>query len=224
MLDPISSILAATESNSPAMIFDLFKKGGVFMIPLAMTSVGGVMAMLYKILSLKSNRVIPSSLANRLVLLSGDSAANEIEAARKECQNGESVLARLGAIAFKNSHRPEAQITQMVESAAREEVARLHSGIAVLDTVITIAPLLGLIGTASGLVTIFEGLGNNSDHLTIAQGIAEALTTTIFGLTIAVPCVIAHGYFVRRIEMLTARLESILADFISIFEKPNSNA
>jgi biopolymer transport protein ExbB len=94
----------------------------------------------------------------------------------------------------------------------------------VLDTIITIAPLLGLLGTASGLVRIFQGLGDNSDHLAIARGISEALTTTIVGLAIAVPCVIAHGYFIRRIEMLTGRLESLLADLASACEKPNSNA
>jgi biopolymer transport protein ExbB len=111
-----------------------------------------------------------------------------------------------------------------VESSAREETVHLHTGIAVLDTVITIAPLLGLLGTASGLVLIFQGLGNNSDHLAIARGIAEALTTTIFGLAIAVPCIIAHGHFVRRIEMLTMRLESLLASLAHACENPNPNA
>ena len=61
-------------------------------------------------------------------------------------------------------------------------------------------------------------------HLTIARGIAEALTTTIFGLAIAVPCVIAHGYFSRRIEMLTVRLEALLADLASVCQKPASNS
>lgn len=96
---------------------------------------------------------------------------------------------------------------------AREEVVKMHSGIGVLDVVITVAPLLGLLGTASGLVTIFEGLGETTDYLAIARGIAEALTTTIFGLAIAVPCVVAHSYFMRRIERLTARMESILTSF-----------
>ena len=100
----------------------------------------------------------------------------------------------------------------------------LHAGIGVLDTVITIAPLLGLLGTASGLVLIFQGLGDNSDHLAIARGIAEALTTTIFGLAIAVPCVVAHGYFIRRIEMLTARLESLLASLATVCGKSTPHA
>jgi len=86
-----------------------------------------------------------------------------------------------------------------------------------LSTIITLAPLLGLLGTASGLVTIFQGLGETTDHLAIARGIAEALNTTIFGLAIAVPCVIAHSYFTRRIERLTARMESVLADFVSAY-------
>jgi biopolymer transport protein ExbB len=64
------------------------------------------------------------------------------------------------------------------------------------------------------LVTIFQGLSDAADHLAIARGIAEALNTTIFGLAIAVPCVIAHGYFTRRIELLTVRLESLLADLV----------
>ena len=81
-----------------------------------------------------------------------------------------------------------------------------------------------MLGTASGLVRIFQGLGDNSDHLAIARGIAEALTTTIVGLAIAVPCVVAHGYFIRRIEMLTARLESLLTDLAHVCEKPTPNA
>jgi biopolymer transport protein ExbB len=224
MLEHISPLLAATESNSLEAAWDFLKKGGIFMIPLGLASVAGVMAILYKFLSLAANRVIPRQLAAQTAQLQPDSPEGQIDALHKEFQNGNSALARLGAVVFKNRNRPRAEITQAVESAAREEVMQLHAGIAVLDTVITIAPLLGLIGTASGLVRIFQGLGNNSDHLAIAQGIAEALTTTIFGLAIAVPCVIAHGYFVRRIEMITARLEGVLMDLVSAFEKPSSNA
>jgi biopolymer transport protein ExbB len=73
-----------------------------------------------------------------------------------------------------------------------------------------------LLGTASGLVTIFGGLRETTDYLVIAKGIAEALSTTIFGLVIAVPCVVAHSYFMRRIEQLTARMESILTSFSAI--------
>jgi biopolymer transport protein ExbB len=120
---------------------------------------------------------------------------------------------------MKHHGKPTPEISQVVEAAAREEVIKMHSGIGVLDVVITVAPLLGLLGTASGLVTIFAGLGETTDHLAIARGIAEALNTTIFGLAIAVPCVIAHSYFTRRIERLTARMESVMTGFVSACAK-----
>ena len=124
---------------------------------------------------------------------------------------------------MKHRGKTHRDITAAVESSARQEIARLHAGISVLDISITIAPLLGLLGSASGLVTIFQGLGEAADHLTIARGIAEALTTTIVGLAIAVPCVVAHGIFTRRIEVLTVRLESLLADLAYACQKPASN-
>jgi biopolymer transport protein ExbB len=194
--------------------WDFLQKGGIFMIPLGVTSVVGVAAIVYKFLSLSPQRVIPAALEKQLANFH-ELAQNDREVpVTKEVEKGGSALARLAASAIKHRGKPQGDIANAVESAARMEVARLQSGIGVLDIVITVAPLLGLLGTASGLVTIFQGLSDAADHLAIARGIAEALNTTIFGLAIAVPCVIAHGYFTRRIELLTVRLESLLADLI----------
>jgi biopolymer transport protein ExbB len=217
---PLSAI-AASDGLQTAWAF--LKKGGLFMIPLGITSVAGMTAILYKFLSLSRDRVIPATLVRQVEDFQQLAAADKIEPVLKEFDKGESTLARLSAVAVKHRGRPQRDITLAVESAAREETAHLHAGIGVLDTCITIAPLLGLLGTASGLVTIFQGLSETADHLTIARGIAEALTTTIFGLAIAVPCVIAHGYFTRRIEILTVRLESLLADLAYFCQKSGSN-
>jgi biopolymer transport protein ExbB len=182
------------------------------MIPLGITSVVGAAAIVYKFLSLSPARVIPMELEKQLKKFPELAAGGAEAGLIKEAENGASALARLAANAIRHRGKPQSDITSAVEASARLEVARLYSGIGVLDIVITVAPLLGLLGTASGLVTIFQGLSDAADHLAIARGIAEALNTTIFGLAIAVPCVIAHGYFTRRIELLTVRLESLLAD------------
>lgn len=220
----LAHTLAATSANGFQTAWAFLEKGGLFMIPLGITSVAGVMAILYKFLSLSGNRVIPSALARDVEQFQQRIVADKADAVIRQFDEGNSVLARISAVAVRNQGKPRADITNAVESAAREETVHLHAGIGVLDTVITVAPLLGLLGTASGLVRIFQGLGDNSDHLAIAQGIAEALTTTIVGLAIAVPCVVAHGYFTRRIETLTARLESLLSQLTSVCEKPGSNA
>ena len=205
-----------------APVWEFLVHGGIFMIPLGLASVAGTMAILYKWLSLSGRRVIPTRLAHDVAQFQQRIVSDRVEPLLAEFEKGESTLARLAAVVLRHRGKSRGEITQAVESAARVETVHLHAGIGVLDTVITIAPLLGLIGTASGLITIFQGLGNNSDHLAIARGIAEALTTTVVGLAIAVPCVIAHGYFLRRIEIQTATLESLLAGLSSACEKPNA--
>lgn len=223
MTDSLFSLLAAAPGDGFNAALEFLKKGGFFMIPLAVVSVVGLMAVLYKFLSLSRTRVVPDALARQVEDFERSMAENRTEPILREFQQGGSVLARLGAVAVKHRGRPLADITQAIEASSREESVRLLAGIGVLDTVITIAPLLGLLGTASGLVTTFEGLGETTDHTAIARGIAIALSTTIFGLTIAVPCVIAHSYFTRRIDTLTARLETLLSDLAHVCHRANPN-
>lgn len=220
MPETISLLSANSLTDAFQTSWTFLLKGGFFMIPLAVTSIIGMTAILYKFLSLSANRVIPDGLAKQVQQFEDLTTADQAAPVIKEFENGESTLARLAAVAMKHRGKPQGDIILAVEAAARVETSRLHSGIGVLDIVITVAPLLGLLGTASGLVTIFQGLSDSADHLGIARGIAEALNTTIFGLAIAVPCVVAHGYFTRRIEVLTARLESLLADLAHVCQNP----
>lgn len=203
---------------SPAAAFQttwsFLVKGGFFMIPLSLCSVIGMMAIVYKFLSLSRSRVIPDALARDVEGFEHSIAENKSGAIVRQFQEGQSTLARLCAVAIKNRGKDLAEITQAVESSAREESVHLHSGIGVLDVLVTVAPLLGLLGSASGLVVIFEGLGETTDHVLVAHGIAVALHTTIFGIVTAVVCVVAHSYFIRRIEKFTVRLESMLGDFV----------
>lgn len=223
IIETLGQIPAATETGGLRIAWNFLEKGGVFMIPLGLTSVAGLMAIIYKSLSLSRRRVAPPALVRELEQFQPRLVTGNAEPLTHKLAQGESTLSRLAAVVLKHQGKPRSEITHAVESASREETVHLHAGIAVLDTIITIAPLLGLLGTASGLVRIFQGLGDDSDHLAIARGISEALTTTIVGLAIAVPCVVAHGYFTRRIERLTGRLESVLSDLTSACERPTSH-
>ncbi len=221
MLDIASHLSAVNPSDALKTIWKFMVEGGWFMLPLCITSVIGMMAILYKFLSLSPSRIIPADLARKVEDFENLIASDRVAPLLLEFQRGENALARLCHVAVKHRGKPSQDIVHAVEASAREEASHLHAGIGVLDIVITVAPLLGLLGTASGLVTIFQGLGSSTDQTTIARGIAIALNTTIFGLAIAVPCVVAHGYFTRRIEVLTARLESLLADLAHVCQKPS---
>ena len=209
----------AAQSNGLASLAGFFEKGGIFMIPLALASLAGLTAILYKALSLSSRRVMPEALVRDIERFEEIMYDERIQPALSRIESGGSSLARLARVAVKHRGRSQQDIVQAVEASAREETVHLHAGIGVIDVVITVAPLLGLLGTASGLVSIFQGIGDTTEHLAIARGIAEALSTTIAGLAIAVPCVIAHSYFTRRIERLTARLETLLSELARICSK-----
>ena len=186
------------------------------MYPLTACSVIGLTAIFFKAMTLARSRIVPEALCTQLE----DPTSTPSPAILSQVKIGASSLARLCGVAIGQQGKSISEISRSVQASAREEIIRMHSGIGVLDVVITVAPLLGLLGTASGLVTIFQGLGETTDHLAIARGIAEALNTTIFGLAIAVPCVIAHSYFTSRIERLTARLEFIMTGFVSTCAEP----
>jgi biopolymer transport protein ExbB len=80
-----------------------------------------------------------------------------------------------------------------------------------------------LLGTLSGLVGIFAALGGAGDPVVVARGISEALNTTIAGLAVAVPSLIAHSYFLRRIEMQAVTMESVAAELLAKLYQPASH-
>lgn len=197
-------LIAQTETAEPTgnaiqQTLDYFSQGGIFMLILLGCSLVSVAIMIWKSLSLKSSRIIPSELESSLL------AGESLPSLRQHFTNDDSVLSRLCRLVEK---KPTADL---VEAAAGRELTRLYSGINILEVIITIAPLLGLLGTASGLVTVFSDFGGDGDNKAIAKGIAMALSTTIAGLAVAVPSVIAYSYFNRRLETIAARLELVLS-------------
>jgi biopolymer transport protein ExbB len=207
------------ETSDFDLLVGFFHDGGLFIYPLVLASVVGIMVIVFKLISLRRSTIVPEVLASEIESLNEHSESGKLEVLRDRFRRGESSLARLGGVVFRHSGKPLVEITHAVESAARGEMVHIHSGIQTLDILITVAPLLGLLGTVSGLVNVFRGLSDASDHLAIARGIAEALHTTIFGISIAVVAVVAHGWFTRRIELMTARLESVLADLSRLCAK-----
>jgi biopolymer transport protein ExbB len=207
--------------ENPVLIF--FRDGGLFMYPLVIASLVGVTVIVFKLLSLRRERIVPEGLARKIEAFDASGGREGWEPLANDFRLGHSTLARLGAVAVKHAGKPQSEIAHAVEAAARGELVRIHSGIQTLDVLITIGPLLGLLGTVSGLVAVFRGLSDTSDHLAIARGIAEALHTTIFGISIAVGAVVAHGWFTRRIELMTSRMESLLADLSHLFGQSRPN-
>jgi biopolymer transport protein ExbB len=116
------------------------------------------------------------------------------------------------AILIRHLNWPKAENLEAIQTRARNEVARLERGLVILEITTGIGPLLGLLGTLSGLLGIFAALGGSGDPVVVARGISEALNTTIVGLGVAVPSLIARNYFQRKVAVMAIGMESVSAD------------
>ncbi len=112
------------------------------------------------------------------------------------------------------AHHKSSRIN-MLEMAAEDEIDRMKRGMSVLDTIITMAPLLGILGTVTGIIVSFDFLGKAGveDPKAVTGGIAQALITTATGLTIALATIIPYNYFVVKLERAARNIEKCTTSF-----------
>jgi biopolymer transport protein ExbB len=185
------------------------------MWPLLACSIVTVTTIVLSILTLREKKVLPLVVESEIErLVPGGSA----ERLMRIVNDDNSSLARITRSALQHMRWPRSENIEFAQTKARAELVRLERGLIVLEVVTGIAPLIGLIGTVSGLVQVFSGLGLSSgaaDTKAVALGISMALNCTIFGLSIAVPSLIAFSYFSKKVEVLSVQMESIVSDLIA---------
>ncbi len=201
-----------TEALSGAVNF--FVQGGFFMILLLILSVGAGTVILLRARALRENLIVPPDLENALDSLQ---PGESLESIAKKARESRSPLGRIVSVCLQHLNWPRQENVEAVQVRARHEVVRMESGLALLEMATGVAPLLGLLGTLSGLVGIFANLGGGGagDPVAVARGISEALNTTIVGLAVAAPSLVAHNYFQRKIETMSVTMEGIVADLLA---------
>jgi biopolymer transport protein ExbB len=186
-----------------------FINGGFFMGILLVVSIVAGTVIVLRGTALREKSIIPPPLASEIESLQPGDDLDKLE---RLIARYPSSLGRVLSTLIRHLTWSRAEAIEAVQTKARHEVARLESGLIILEITTGIAPLLGLLGTLSGLVSIFTAIGN--DPNAVARGIAEALNTTIVGLAVAVPSLITYNYFQRRIEVMAVEMESLVADLV----------
>jgi len=135
---------------------------------------------------------------------------------RRACEENPSPLGRLILLASDRLDWPKDENMDSLEIAARHEIVQLERGLVVLEVIVGIAPLLGLVGTIAGMMTVFGDLGQTglNDAAKLAQGIALILRATLAGLLIAIPSLIFWSYFSKKVEVLAVEMETLCDEFI----------
>ena len=198
--------------------FRFFVQGGFFMFLLLLCSVTSIAVIFLRGSALRRKIVMPPFIENSIEELqpSGDQAA--IVRLAKLVKGDISPLGRIIQVGLQHLQWPKSENIEAVQTRARHEIVRLESGMVVLEVIVGIAPLLGLLGAVSGLVTVFANLGDAasvSDPRGIAKGISEALSTTVVGMAVAIPTLIAYSYFSKKVEEMAAEMESLVADMLA---------
>jgi biopolymer transport protein ExbB len=187
-------------------IFETFSKGGFFMYPILLSSIIGLGIFLQKMWTLRPKRVIPDNFLGQLYRMLAQGKLTEAEAYARA---NDSSAARMAVAALEDSDKPEDGLAETIEEAGRKESLELLRYIEGLGAISNVSTLLGLLGTISGMIKIFDVIALKPivNPPELAGGISEALYTTAFGLMVAIPAFIAYKYSVGKADELIALME-----------------
>src|SRR5438093_6458349 len=197
------------------VVFGFFSRGGLFMWPLLICSIVSVTIMILRGFALRRKIVMPLVIESEIERMAPGESPERLS---RLVYHDPSSLARITRVALQHLRGPRSENVEVVQTRARHEMVRVERGLIILEIIVGIAPLLGLIGAVSGLVHVFSNLGLSSgasDTRQIALGISEALNATVFGLSIAVPTLIAFSYFSKKVEVMSVEMETLVVELIS---------
>jgi biopolymer transport protein ExbB len=184
-----------------------FVQGGIAMWPLLLCSVAGVAIIIERVWALQRKRVVAPVIADAIE--KRGSLPDLKERMKVLSDSDHSVLGELVKVVLTHATLSKNENVEAVQAVARQIVGRMERGLTTLSLIAEVSPLLGLLGTVSGMVHLFmdvaqHGLG---EPAAISRGIFEALIATLTGLAVAIPALTAYMYLRRRIELLVLEME-----------------
>jgi biopolymer transport protein ExbB len=201
-------------------VFELAMKGGWIMIPIAISSVIAVYVFVERYMVISRASVNDKNFMNNIREFIH---AGKVDSALALCRNNESPIARMIEKGLSRIGRPLNDINAAIENVGKLEVSKLEKGVAGLATIAGAAPMLGFLGTVTGMVRAFYDMsmaGNNIDIQMLSGGIYEAMITTVGGLIVGILAFIFYNVLVSRIEKIVYLLEARASEFMDVLHEP----
>jgi biopolymer transport protein ExbB len=197
-------------------VLELIQAGGWVMLAIILCSIVALGIVIERFWTLRPSRVAPRHL---LAQVWSWVKHNQLNKSNLKSLKDSSPLGEILAMGLINHHYGRETMKESIEETGRKVVIELEMFLNTLGTVAHIAPLLGLLGTVLGMIKVFtvittQGVGNAS---ALAEGISEALLTTAAGLCVAIPALIFHRYFERRIAELVIGMEQEALKMVEVF-------
>lgn len=180
---------------------------------LTITSIIGLGFIIERGLALRWGKVIPPEIEEAM---DSCQTRDDVPMLKRMCQQHESPISRLLLTATEHLDWPKPDNVDAIQTRARHEIVRLERGIVVVEIIVGIAPLMGLVGTIAGMMSLFGNLGKTglNDIANLAGGIGLILNATLMGLLIAIPALIAWSYFSKKVEVLGVEMERLCEEFV----------
>jgi len=214
---------AQRQGTTSHHMFEIVKAGGIVMVPIILCSILAVAITLERLWTLRAQRVVPVELTDKVWQWVENRALSDkqVQALRQH-----SPLGRVLAAGLANRHRDRAVMIGAIEDAGRHVVHDLERYLNTLGTIAAISPLLGLLGTVTGMIRTFKaitlaGVGNPT---AMAGGISEALITTAAGLLVAIPALVAYRYLRGRVDALVIQMEKESIKLVQAIDRTGSPA
>lgn len=203
--------------------YTFLAKGGILMIPILACSVIALAFFFERLWNLQRRKIIPA----RFLEVIGDLLKKgKLNEAASLCKTNPSPLAAMLKAGIEHAGRTRKTIKEAILEAGEKQLFQMERFVNALGAIATISPLIGLLGTVTGMIRVFQGVvsqaasGGAVDAAFLANGIWEALLTTAAGITVAIPTYLAHRYVLGKVDAYAVELESICLDLTPELQSP----
>lgn len=196
-------------------MIDWFVRGGFFMWPILGFFIFGLAITIERLWTLGRASVNTKKFLEKIKTALKEGG---VDAAKEVCENTRGPVASIFHAGLSRMHHGSEQVEKAIVNAGSIEMAFLERGLVWLSTVVSVAPMLGFLGTVQGMILAFEDIAaaNDISPSIVATGIAVALLTTLFGLVVAIIIQFFHNFFVSRIDRLIIDMEESSVELVDI--------
>ncbi len=200
-------------------LFSILMKGGWILVPIFLSSVVAVAIIIDRYIVIRRSKLnIPVFMVKIREYLKN----KDVDGAMKFCSEEKSPAANIVKRGLKKYKLGHERVKEAIETSGKQEINKLEKGLSVLATISGVAPLLGFLGTVTGMISAFmriEDLQGSANPSDLAGGIWEALLTTAFGLAVGIVAYTFYNYLVSSINKLVMDMEIISTDVVDIVEE-----
>jgi len=201
-------------------MWDMLVSGGIMMIPLIITSIIGLTVFIERSFFLRRKRILKPEIIEAIETFK---KSEDIEKVVSVMETQDGPFLNILRVALDHRDKTREEVKEAIEDMGKQEARVLERGLVTLETIAGVSPLMGLLGTVLGMIKVFnvvsqQGLGQTQ---ALSGGISEALVTTVAGLAIAIPALIAYNYFDHKVDDLVLEIEKYSSRVIEKIVKKN---